>query len=164
VRFGSPPLGVRRVRAFGCASAAVAAIAVPGCFGRECDGITAEWGLAPNQGEFLDPDTWESSPVDGKWLKFGPKSTWVLHVPSWQASGREPAEFFAYVSSAESPNDGGDDAFPNWTLAVGNLAEFQAAFPGRVNVHNDTCSQYYVRVVLRAPLAATDAGAPASSP
>jgi hypothetical protein len=134
-----------------------AAAVLPGCFGHECEGDQVDYGLSMNEGDFIDMDTWESGPVDGKWLKTPPERTWVVHVPSWASQGREPNEFMAYVSADEKPNASGSSS--NWTLGSGNLVIFEQASPGTVRVRNDTCASWYFRVVLRAAAAGTDAGA-----
>jgi hypothetical protein len=135
------------------------ALAGSGCTGSDCGGDTQSWGSC-TQGERLDENTWESGPVTGAaYLDFRGERTWVLDPSLWMGS-REPIGFEAYLSLDPQPNADGGEGF---ALPAGNLAEFTAAQVGgrwQVSVLNDTCAQYYLRVVLT--YAATDAGAAAS--
>jgi hypothetical protein len=119
-----------------------------GCAGDDCDNDTQTWGSC-TQGELAggDPCVWESGPVVGKpWLNFHGERTWVFDPSPWMGS-RQPIDYEAYLSFDPLPNpDGGGFANP-----AGNLAEytlFQVGDAWKVSVTNDTCAQYYLRVVL----------------
>ena len=89
------------------------------------------------------------------YLDFSGQRTWVLDPSPWMGS-REPIGFQAYLSFEPEPNADGGGGF---ALAAGNLAEFTSTEVGgvwQVSVLNDTCAQYYLRVVLT--YAATDGG------
>jgi hypothetical protein len=92
----------------------------------------------------LDPNTWISGPVDGPWLWFPRQRVWVFEVP--QLGGRTPEIIIPYVSSSPEPSKTGDHV-----IGAGNIALIGGPWPNRVTVRNDTCSDYYLRLVLEAP-------------
>jgi hypothetical protein len=118
-----------------------------GCAGDDCDSDTATWGSC-TQGDRIDADTWESGPVSGQaYLNFHGERTWILDPSPWMGS-REPVGFQAYLSLTALPNVDGGGGF---TQSAGNLAEITPVQVGgvwKVEVLNDTCAQYYLRVVL----------------
>jgi hypothetical protein len=74
---------------------------------------------------------------------------------------RAPTGFFAYLSLEQNPYAEGGTGFAQ---AAGNLAEFSPAGNAwQVNVLNDTCAQYYLRVVLTYPDAGTTTMGPCGS-
>jgi hypothetical protein len=120
-----------------------------GCAGDDCDGDTQTWGSC-TQGELAGgaPNVWESGPVTGKpYLDFHGERTWVLDPTPWMGS-RQPIGFDAYLSLDPNPNQ---DAQAGFALPAGNLAELKLLSDGKVQVLNDTCAQYYLRVVLTYP-------------
>jgi hypothetical protein len=166
------------------AAGAVVAIMTPGCFGNECEGdvypLDTEYGLGM-QGNLVDATTWESVPMDERnegdgrlWLDFPARRTWRMAVPQWIDGAPEPrpvAEMTGYVSFSPRPNRqvhcGLDRCDPadNFTEGTGNIVEWKSVANGRVQVTNDTCSHFYLRVVLHAGAPAPDAGVPdAQSP
>jgi hypothetical protein len=160
------------------AAAATLVVTTPGCFGDECKGDVypqgTEYGLGM-EGDMVDPDTWESVALDEKqvgeghyWMDFPAHRTWRVAVPKWidgSIAPRPIAEMHGYVSLGPRPNlqvyCGGDhcDAADNWTEGSGNILEFTPVGNGRVHVTNDTCTHFYLRLVLRAA-PAVDAGLP----
>jgi len=139
----------------------------PGCFGHECDGdvMAVPYGEAPAEGDFLDDATWESSPLQSFWLDFPGRRTWKFHIPKFERENRPFLTMTGYVSAGRSPDGVTECDFQgcppadNWTNGTGNLLEFSQVSPGRFQVTNDTCSPFYLRVVMRAGPPSVDAGA-----
>lgn len=129
-------------------AAVTAAVAiVPGCYGRVCEGSTATFGRGPNEGRMIDEDTWESAPMDGKWLFYPGARLWVFDVPA--LGERKPIHIFPYISPIEEPNVfGPDKPVNNFTLAGGNLAELSGVNVNRFAVRNGSCADYFLRVVV----------------
>lgn len=119
------------------------AIAAPGCYGRNCEGKAELFSADVNGGMMTDDNTWYSSDMLGEWLPFPRQRTWVFDVPA--LGGRVPAPT-AYLSASPNQKNGGD-----FVDSSGNLAKFTTIRPNGVNVYNDTCSDYYILLVLRAP-------------
>ena len=126
-------------------------VAQAGCAGSDCDSDTATWGSC-TQGRALDANTWESSALTGEaWLDFHGERTWTFDPTPWMGT-REPSGFEADISFDPLPNADGGGGF---STASGNLGEFtpvQTASGWKVQVLNDTCAQYYLRVVLTYPM------------
>jgi hypothetical protein len=172
------------------ASAAAIATGTPGCQTHKCDpdvidnglpgafgypveaGVDAvvgdelrsvEWAFVQH-GEVVDGKTWESTPVDADWLPFGPERFWLFWLPD-ELYGYSPTQIIAYVSEEQHP-------VPTeiFAIASGNGAEMRYSNDPlnghRIDIHNNTCQLYYVRVVAtfaRDPDAgddASDAAAP----
>jgi hypothetical protein len=135
-----------------------------GCFGHICDGDVVTYGRNANEGELINADTWESNPVNGQWLAFPRQRVWFFELHTL-GDDRLPAFPIAYVSAQSDPEQQGG----NSTVAAGNLAEFSGTEKGKITVKNDTCADYFLRVVVTAaprpegsatpaPPSATDAG------
>jgi hypothetical protein len=118
------------------------AAAMPGCYGRNCEGDLQTWGLNAGEGRMLDDDMWESSPQNGKWLFFPRQRVWRFDLKT--LGGRTPQIILPYVSANEEPNKTGQSA----TMGGGNLAEIYYVNPDTVSVKNGTCSDYYLRLVV----------------
>ncbi len=122
------------------------------CAGDDCDSDTQTWGSC-TQGELAggDPDVWESGPVTGKpYLDFHGERTWILDPSPWMGS-REPIGYNVYLSLNALPAADGGGGFAQ---SAGNLAEITPVQVGgvwQVQVLNDTCAQYFLRVVLTYP-------------
>ena len=128
-----------------------------GCTPGECQSDTQSWGSC-TQGSMVDSHTWESGPVDSTYLDFHGGRTWLFDPSRWMGT-RAPVAFQAFLSLDPQPNSAGGTGFAE---PAGNLAEFLPAGSAfQVNVHNDTCAQYYLRVVLT--YADVDAGTAAVS-
>lgn len=113
-----------------------------GCYGKTCDGDIQVWGRDPNQGRLIDVDTWETGPIDGAWLPFPHQRLYILDLHD--LGDRVPTVVIPYVSAQADPlKEGG-----NFTIAAGNLTEISAPAKGQVFVKNDTCADYWVRVVV----------------
>ena len=134
------------------------ALVTPGCFGRECEPTFLDFGDKPGEGDFIDADTWESTTLDAPWLDFPAQRTYRFIIPQFTREGRQTYFQEALVSPSPIPNqDNCNKETPpvcnapdNWTVGTGNIALFFLARNGYVNVKNDTCAHFYVRVILRA--------------
>ena len=145
-----------------------------GCLGHQCDGSSDDFGEGPGEGALVpnSRDIWESTPLASQWRNYPHQRTLNLHPHVFD--GRTITQVFVYNSPDSQPNliTGPDGAaiFPppgtNFTLASGSLAEVSLFGSSYVRVHNDTCADYFVRVVVEAaPLApSVDAGTDADGP
>jgi hypothetical protein len=117
------------------------------CAGNDCQGDVQTFAKCGGELAGGDPDVWESGPVTGTYLDFHGERTWVFNPIGWMGS-REPYGYEAYLSLDPNPDpDGGGFSNP-----AGNLAEYTVtAVSGgyQVSVLNDTCAQYYLRLVLQ---------------
>jgi hypothetical protein len=146
---------------------------MPACYGNECRGDEVDVGSATPEGgtgELSDPNTWESSPMDGQWFPYLHERVVHFHFPD-AFGGRQPDWFIAYISADPAPNnqDNGH-ALADYTPAAGNVAKWSGVLPDRATIFNDTCSDYFIRLVVHAPPldggiedGATEGGAAAST-
>jgi hypothetical protein len=99
--------------------------------------------------------TYQSSSWQGPWLHFPGGRRYVLahHL------GQAPASVTAYLSFKEYPGPQGnpDDKPGNVSQGSGNAALIEQVDAQNIQVRNDTCSDFYLRVVAQAS-AAADAG------
>ena len=145
------------VLAFAAALLGVAApVSLGGCFGHQCDPSYVT--LANDFGRLIDANTWESSSMDGDWLDYAPQR--VTAVPLTMLGNRLPTSVLVYVSGARRPV--GSPVQSSFALATGSLATISSLSVMNVQIHNDTCAQYYARfVVTVAPQSwGQDGGAP----
>jgi hypothetical protein len=132
--------------------------AVSGCSTHQCDASSADAG----GGQVVDLDgtwTWQSTSIQTGWMTFNGNETITFTLPaSFLPSTSTPGfTLSAYVSTgADQWADGGGQ----FVQAAGQLAEFQIVGPRSFTVFNDTCYQYYLRVVatVTVPSAPVDAG------
>ena len=151
-------------------AAVMGGVGLVGCYGHNCDGDFLVYGRGANEGRLLDADTWESSPIDGKWLPFPKQRIWAFEMKD--LGDRTPYEIIPYVSAQNDPTH---DEGGNFTVAAGNLTEIFAIEKGKFAIKNDTCADYSVRVVVKAaarppatpatpaPARTTDAGGDAEA-
>jgi hypothetical protein len=121
-----------------------AASIASGCYGHNCDGDLLVFGRVPGEGQLVDANTWQSSPIDQAWLPFPKQRTWIFELR--ELGDRVPAVPLAYVSAESDPLH----SAAGFTLGAGNIAELSGAEKGRLVVHNGTCADYYLRVVVEA--------------
>jgi hypothetical protein len=140
------------------------------CTNHQCDAPLAatviDGGGGPDDAGVVsgDPNAWESSPAYGPWLSFPAQITYQFRMPPAFA-GRAVENTSAYLSVAPDQTDPG----AVWVTGSGNAAEFYLlpAGPGDSNqaptivLFNDTCAQYWVRVVIT--FAPADAAAPSDT-
>jgi hypothetical protein len=149
------------------ASLGVTSFLMPGCYGRQCDGDVQSWGPTPDdmaaaatagdggldgavaerltQGHLVDPNTWESNDVNSKWLPYLHARTWHFYYP--QLGVRQPDQVTAYISANENPNMTAD----TFITGGGNVAKFYSVFAGGATLANDSCADFFVRVVVHVP-------------
>jgi hypothetical protein len=122
-----------------------AAAAPTGCAGNDCQADTQTFPKCG--GERIGTDVWESGPITGTYLDFHGERTWVFNPSGWMGN-REPYLVNAYESlDPNVPADGGG----SFAEPAGNLGEVIPVKVGdgwQVQLLNDTCAQYYLRVVL----------------
>jgi hypothetical protein len=134
----------RRILAFGALwlSISGAALLAPGCYGRNCEGGVEVFGVDAGQGEMLSETRWQSTPFEGTWLWFPRQRLYIFDIPA--LGGRTPDVVWPYLSAAPEPMKTGD----NFTAGAGNIALLSGVGPNRVSVKNDSCSDYYLRLVV----------------
>jgi hypothetical protein len=114
------------------------------CYGHTCDGDSQVYGRVPGEGQLVDPNTWQSTPVDGDWIPFTKQRIWFFEMR--ELGDRLPILITPYISAERNPvHDNG-----NWTIGSGNLAEQSGAGLGRIAIKNNTCADYYIRLVVTA--------------
>lgn len=98
---------------------------------------------------------WESTPIDGNWLDFpaGRRFRLMHHL----GVRPEPRAFLAFYQHPLPAVDGG---VGNFSEAAGNEVIYEDVNEEYVQVRNDTCAEFYLRVTLTPldPSAARDAG------
>jgi hypothetical protein len=136
VSSGLPWCGQRRSARVGLASAMVfVAFATTGC------GCVREHGdPIPYADGATVGNEYASSPIAGPWLPFpGGRRYRLLHD-----LGRAPTEVTAYLSfDAEGRG--------NFSTATGNSALFTQVTDSYVAVYNDSCADFFLRVVASVP-------------
>ncbi|NOU31680.1 MAG: hypothetical protein HOO96_27580 [Polyangiaceae bacterium] len=121
-----------------------------GCFDGSCD--DQESRTQPGSGRLVDADTWESGPIDGEWLRYDHRM--LIAFDTSLLGTRLPDSVLVYISADKRPLQGG-----SFTIAGGNVADITIGGPGAVYVKNNSCAEYYIRLVVHAPPQAPDAGA-----
>jgi hypothetical protein len=125
------------------------ALLLTGCpCGREDSTIAYQGGTAA-------AGTYQSSSWEGPWLHFPGGRRYLLA----HRLGQVPASVTAYLSFKEYPGpEGNPDGEPgNASQATGNMALIEQVDAENIVVRNDSCSDFYLRVVAQAS-AAADAG------
>jgi hypothetical protein len=124
--------------------AAVSAVVflAPGCYGRNCEGSVEYYGSDAGQGVMIDENTWASTPLNSDWLPFPRQHVYVFDIPA--LGGRMPEIPTAFISAVQNPTVAGD-----MVTGAGNLAKMSLARPGGINVYNDSCSDYYLRLTIQ---------------
>jgi hypothetical protein len=168
-------------------SAVVVIVTAVACYpqGESCDYQYAEYCAAdagpdatPCLGQLIDPYTWQSGPLVGTFLNFGPQMNWHMHLRDGMTGAEllgQPYNVYSFVSPEPVPNGPGNQ----FAGTAGNLAEYNFQPDGpdggatggwTIDVLNDSCAQYYVNIVVVAtgpgdagPDASTDAASDAAS-
>ncbi len=130
-----------------------------GCYGHICDGDVQIYGRNSDEGRLFTADKWESGAIDGKWLPFPKQRVWIFDLH--ELGGRTPVVVIPYVSAQSDPDH---EVGGNFTIAAGNLAEISATNPDQVVIHNGTCADYFLRVVVEAAPRAPNASVPTPIP
>jgi hypothetical protein len=121
-----------------------------GCFDGSCD--DQESRSPAGGGRLVDANTWESSAIDGEWFRYDHRM--LIAFDTTLLGPRLPDWVQVYISASKRPLQGG-----SFTLAGGNVADIAIGGPGAVYVKNNTCAEYYIRIVVHAPPLPPDAGA-----
>jgi hypothetical protein len=129
--------------------------AVSGCSTHQCDASTGDAGGGQAPIESGGMWTWQSSSIQSQWMPFKGNETVSFTLPAPFLTSAKGFTLEAYVSTgADQWADGGGQ----FVQAAGQLAEFQIVDSQHFTVFNDTCSDYYLRVVATMPAAPVDAG------
>ena len=134
-----------------CAEYSLRIVAVATVAAAPCTPVQTDW----TQGDFVDPDTWESNPVAAPWVEYQGNTTIFLYYPD---TGRMPHAVDTYVSSGASPVDGGQ----GWEPATGDEAMVVALDTSHAAVRNGTCKHEWARFEVRFPPGSTDASTDAA--
>jgi hypothetical protein len=121
-----------------------AVLLAPGCYGRNCEGDVLTFGAEMGQGRMVNDTTWESNNQTERWIPFPAQRYYVFDIRA--LGGRTPDIILPYLSAQEEPAKGG-----NFTLGGGNLTLLTNASPNRIDVKNDSCSDYFLRLVVSVP-------------
>lgn len=103
----------------------------------------------PNcQGHIVDATHWESGPMVGNWLTYGPEQTLLMHfrdANTNQVLTGDVANVDVSISAVEQPMSANNQA----TVCSGNPCEYAInTDSSSVFVKNDTCASYFVRVYV----------------
>ena len=145
------PCPHRRRQARRWALTALVAIVSPGCLGPTCDrsgddraAVAYLQGTTSSEASF-----YQSSPSVGPYLHFPPGETFRLYH---QLAGA-PQSFNAYLSFAECPMpdpnhecSNSDRSVGDTSEAAGNEVVFENITAEYIQVRNDTCADFYLRV------------------
>lgn len=110
-------------------------------------------------GRLIDPSTWESGPISSNWLPFAGQYYWGMRLRDAKTGAVLPSDRILDITVYVASYLDGSDS----TLAAGNLGEAQVCTDSQkctlgLNVRNDTCASYFVRVVVHAAPGPADAG------
>lgn len=103
-------------------------------------------------GRLLDPYTWESNPIGDGWVPYDGQTQYTMNVRD--KSGATIQGRIFKITSYIATNVYGTDG----TQTAGNLTEEIQIGPAQIRVWNQTCANYYVRVVVEARPESVDAG------
>lgn len=130
--------------------------ATASCLTDACADSEVKFGATPGEGSLVDENTWQSTPLDGQWIPYPHHRTYVFNFGG-KFRGRRPSAAYVYISANDKPNDFGS----NFTLAGGDTATIGLLNEDGMYLRNNTCADYYVRVLVEMePVKASpDAGA-----
>ncbi|HSO33964.1 MAG TPA: hypothetical protein VLT33_15630, partial [Labilithrix sp.] len=80
-----------------------------GCYGHTCDGDVQVYGRNPGEGQLVNADTWESSPIDSDWIPFTRQRIWIFQMR--ELGDRTPYNTVITISAEKNPVAMGG----NWT-------------------------------------------------
>ncbi len=127
------------------------AFAGPACEGQTCQFNDEDFGKNDGEGDLLDKNTWESTPVNATWINYPGERTEHLFFGKFFPSCASGLAW-AFISADPNPTMLTPGQAPlNYTNAGGNSGEFLFVGPGTISVHNDTCAANYLRVVVYCP-------------
>jgi len=96
----------------------------------------------PCEGQLVDTHTWESTSPNGTWLPYPGERGYYLQLPVELSP--DVYEVIVYISTSAHPGPDGTQ----FTMAGGNLSVIKILSGAKVYVQNDTCGDYFVRVVV----------------
>ena len=107
--------------------------------------------------EFDGTWTWQSSSIQTQWVPFNGNETITFTLPSNFPPLTTPGFVLSPWVSTAADQDVGEGQFVS---AGGQLAEYQIIGPRSFTVLNNTCTDYFLRVVatVTVPTAPVDAG------
>ncbi len=132
----------------GAALIALFCVQVPAC--QQCD-TTGQDPILFTEG-ITDPTgmTYESTPINGEWLHFPPGRVYRLRhqlrygVVSLQS-------FVSFKARLTDEGSGSNENPNNFSESAGNQVVFEEiCIPQTIQIRNDTCSEFYVRIVATA--------------
>jgi hypothetical protein len=127
------------------AGVAAVVFSIPGCYGRNCEGDFQIFGIDGGQGHMVDTNTWESNAYDEAWLPFPRQRGYGFDITA--LGGRRPINVTPWLSANELQNQSGANA----VIGAGNIAETLNWRNNGIDIRNDTCSDYYLRLVVEVP-------------
>jgi len=135
-------------------------VATAGCNSHDCDATTTvvDAGGAGATGRLVQTPgqvIWESSSWDGPWIDYRGNATLQVNLP---AGLGPPDSYLMWVSTAQYQSS--DSSFTA-TSTSGQLDEVVSGPPGSIDFNNNSCAEYFARIVLTWYVA--DAGAPDSA-
>jgi hypothetical protein len=109
---------------------------------------SADGGVQPCRGRILDDKTWELVPMQGEeWVEFPAQRNWIIPLRDAKTGKKlegEVIEVNTWIATEKKPF---------WqTISGGNLSEYGPQYGPdvtRIQVHNDTCAPYFLRVLVR---------------
>jgi hypothetical protein len=115
---------------------------------REMCTSSPDGAVEPCRGHLIDDRTWELVPMQGEdWVEFPAQRNWIIplrDVKTGQRLEGKVVEVNTWIATEKSPF---------WqTTSGGNLSEYGVQYGPdvtRLQVHNDTCAPYYLRVLVR---------------
>lgn len=124
---------------------------IPGCYGHNCDQQHETYGIEAGEGHMVTEDLWESNGPNEPWLPYPRQQYYFFNVAAW--GGRTPTLTTPYLSASPQQGPGA-----NYVIGSGNIAEMFFPGPNSLNINNDTCSDYYLRMVVQLPPFPPEAG------
>ena len=123
-------------------------VRAPGATATTATATSQIFGANAGEGRLFSADKWESG-ADRRRVARLPEAA---RLDLRSARARRPhahrRDVLRERAGRPQPRAGG-----NFTIAAGNLAEISAAAPDQVVVHNGTCADYFLRVVVEAAAA-----------
>ena len=129
---------------------ATAGITSQGCVDRRCEPAAPLFINARAVGD----TRFETVSITEEWADFSHQRMLVIKLPSGVSKG--VTSVLAYVSPTALPTS---DPYASFALAAGNLAVVSVDAPDTIRVRNDTCADYFARVVIDIePVTSVDGG------
>lgn len=132
-----------------------------------CDGSNS---ATPCEAQIsADGTTWISHPLE-RGVAYGAQRDWWMHLRDKNGRALRVGDVYEVIPYISATPPGGET---QWVIAPGNLAEIRVAGNGGdpiVKVHNDSCAEYFLRVVVHvtpnagAVDSGADSGADAGAP